>query len=137
MSPPGCDGSLPRRRRGRSRSGRCRSAFLLDQQGGPNHVANYCEAPIICDLENNSYTKKLSYHYIGHFSRYIQAGARLIGFSRYTDKIEVTAVKNPDGSLVVVLLNKGKEDQKAFLRLNGEIAEIEIDGESISTVVIG
>ncbi|CDF57108.1 O-Glycosyl hydrolase family 30 [Thermobrachium celere DSM 8682] len=38
--------------------------------GGPNHVGNYCDAPIIVDTENDRVYYQSSYYYIGHFSRF-------------------------------------------------------------------
>lgn len=46
--------------------------ICLNEHGGPNYVGNYCEAPIICDTENKVLYDKLSFHYISHFSSYIQ-----------------------------------------------------------------
>ena len=74
--------------------------LVLDQQGGPNHLSNYCDAPIMCDTNAGTYALKLSYRYIGHFSRYLQTGAVRIGKTCYTDTLETCAFQNPDGSLV-------------------------------------
>lgn len=107
--------------------------LLLDEKGGPNYVGNFCAAPIMCDPKEDSYEKRLSYYYIGHFSRYIREGAVKIGTSRYTDGLEVTAFKNPDGERVVVILNKTgeekpytlrelSEDTRQYMGLEGKIA---------------
>ena len=109
--------------------------LLLDEKGGPNHVGNFCAAPIMCDSKNDTFEKRLSYYYIGHFSRYIKPGAVRIGYSRYTDKIEVTAFCNPDGQRVAVLLNKSKDDVDVTLR-EGKIGrEIVVGANSIITVI--
>lgn len=92
--------------------------LLLDEKGGPNHVGNFCAAPIMCEIGQDSYEKRLSYYYIGQFSRYIQKGAKRIGTTRYTDKIEVTGFLNPDGARVVVILNKTDENVEYTLREN-------------------
>ena len=48
--------------------------LLLDEQGGPNHVGNFCAAPVMLEPEEqDGYVKKLMYYYIGQFSRYIPA----------------------------------------------------------------
>lgn len=85
-------------------------------KGGPNHVGNFCAAPIMCAPGEDSYEKRLTYYYIGHFSRYIKAGAVKIGTSRYTDGIEVTAFLNPDGERVAVILNKSEKEVPYTLR---------------------
>lgn len=90
--------------------------LLLDEKGGPNHVGNFCAAPVMCTPETDSYEKRLTYYYIGHFSRYIKEGAVKIGTSRYTDGMEVTAFLNPDGERVVILLNKSEKEIPYTLR---------------------
>ena len=107
--------------------------LLLDQQGGPNHVGNFCDAPVMYDTETGKLRFNLSYDYIGHFSRYIQPGAERIGLSRFTDRIEAMAALNPDGALAVVALNRTKEKIAFCFRLNGKVWPVELEGESIAT----
>lgn len=83
--------------------------LLLDAKGGPNHVGNFCEAPIML-CENGGLDIKGSYYYIGQFSRFIQPGAVKIGVSRWCTQIEATAFQNPDGTTAVVLLNRSEQD---------------------------
>jgi glucosylceramidase len=109
---------------------------LLDELGGPNHVKNYCDAPIMIDTKNDAVEVHLSYDYIGHFSRYIQKGAKRIGFSKYTDKLEVTAFKNPDGSLAVIILNRFEQDMPVNFRINGDIVSFTVPKSSISTALL-
>ena len=111
--------------------------ILLDEQGGPNHVGNYCDAPIIGDTLRDELVFESSYYYIGHFSKYIRPGAVRIGSSRYTDRLEVTAFRNPDGTLAVVVLNRSEEELPYALRLRGELAESAIPAHAIQTLLIG
>jgi glucosylceramidase len=110
--------------------------LVLDEKGGPNHVGNYCGAPIICDTQNDTYTIKPMYFAIGHFSKYIKCGAVRIGCSSYTSEIELTAARNPDGSCVVVMMNAGEERKNVYLRVEGKVAKLVLPGNSISTAVI-
>ena len=64
--------------------------IYLNDKGGPNHVGNFCDAPVMCDTENDTIDIKLSYYYIGHFSRFVRRGAKRILVSRFTDKVEAT-----------------------------------------------
>lgn len=93
--------------------------LLLDAKGGPNHVGNFCEAPVMLTEEECTFEVKTEYYYIGHFSRYIQSGAVCLGVSSYTSKVEAVAFQNPDGSLVAVLLNRTEHDQEINLTDNG------------------
>lgn len=110
--------------------------ILLDENGGPNHVQNYCEAPIMCDTTTNLLEKKLSFYYIAHFSKYIKPGARRIATTCYTSQLETTAFVNLDGTIAVVLLNQTESDLPAYLKLNGQLLEVMCSKESISTVTI-
>ncbi|WP_062350630.1 glycoside hydrolase family 30 protein [Bacillus kwashiorkori] len=107
--------------------------IVLDTVGGPNHVGNFCHSPIVYDAQNDKVIKNLSYTYIGHFSRYIVPGAKRIASTKYTDKLELTALKNPDGTVVFILLNRLDEMQQVNLRINGQVTEVTVPGNSIST----
>ncbi len=108
--------------------------MLLNKEGGPNHVGNFCAAPIM-EAEDGSAVKNLSYYYIGHFSKYIQKGAKQCMTSTYTDQVETVAFINPDGSRVVVLLNKSETDVEVTLRESGEGASITVAKQSIVTCI--
>jgi glucosylceramidase len=110
--------------------------ILLDEKGGPNHVGNFCDAPIMIDTQKDTYEVKLSYDYIGHFSRYIRKGAKRIAFSKYTEKLEMTAFKNIDGSIVLVMLNRENQEIPVTFDLGGKIFQLTIAGGTIVTAVI-
>lgn len=109
--------------------------LLLDEKGGPNHVGNFCAAPMMCDAKENMLEKRLSYYYIGHFSRYIKCGARQVMSSRYTDKVETAAFINPDGERVVVILNKTDAPVGVTLREGGIGSGIEVEAHTIMTCI--
>ena len=108
--------------------------LMVDYLGGPNHVGNYCDAPIKANEAGDDYEKKLSYYYIGHFSRYIKEGARLVWSSCYTDKIHSIAFVNPDGERVIVLLNETEEDLPVTVREGESSVDLEIKSHSIQTL---
>lgn len=108
--------------------------LILDEKGGPNHVGNFCAAPLMLN-EEGSYEKRLSYYYIGQFSRYIKRGAIQIALTRYTDKIEAVAFLNPDDTRVLVLLNKQDEKVEVSVREKGKGANMFLDGHSITTLI--
>ena len=87
-------------------------------KGGPNHVGNYCDAPILADEEKGELHFQSSYYYIGHFSRFIKPGASCIQSDFFswmtpatvsghlTDEAESVAFKNPDGSIALIVVNR-------------------------------
>lgn len=110
--------------------------ILLDQEGGPNHVKNFCDAPYLYDTERKELIERNTLSYISHFSHYIMPGARRIAFSKYCEEIELTAFANPDHSIIVVFLNRTDKDIAVNLRIRGELCGMTIASESIGTVVI-
>lgn len=58
-----------------------------------------------------------------------------IGFSRYTDKIELTAFRR-DSTIIVILLNRTEEELPAYLRLQDQCAKITVAPRSIASAVI-
>ncbi len=110
--------------------------IVLDQNGGPNHASNFCEAPIICDTEKGTFNKRLSFYYIEHFSRFIRPGSIRIATTKFTSALEITAFKNIDNTLVIVILNKGENTIKSYIRLYGKILPLCICGNTINTIII-
>ncbi|MDZ7792355.1 MAG: glycoside hydrolase family 30 protein [Spirochaetia bacterium] len=112
--------------------------MILDIQGGPNHVGNYCDAPVIADLDADTVHYQSSYAYIGHFSRYIHTGAMCL-FCELSDpstELEVSAFQNIDGSVVCVILNRGDADTSASLQAKwtNDTVNAAIPAHSITTV---
>lgn len=110
--------------------------ILLDEKGGPNHVGNFCFAPIHADTKTGLLTFTNSYYYIGHFSKFIKVGARRISSSSSRDKLLTTAYQNPDGSLAVVVMNKTEEKIDYSLWIKGQAAHITSNPHSIETLLV-
>ena len=105
----------------------------LDEKGGPNHVGNYCSAPVIMDTVSDKVTFENSYYYIGHFSKFIRPGAKRVGTSRYTEKLCALAVKNPDGGIVLVMLNREDTEMPVNIVYRGRPAGVRMPPRSIAT----
>ncbi|HEX2627656.1 MAG TPA: glycoside hydrolase family 30 protein [Chitinophagaceae bacterium] len=110
--------------------------ILLDETGGPNHVGNFCFAPVIADTKNGTLIYTNAYYYIGHFSKFIQPGAKRIGVSSSRIALQTTGFKNPDGSLVVVVMNTTDSKMNYRLWINGQVAITESLPHSINTLVV-
>lgn len=109
--------------------------MILNEQGGPNHVGNYCDAPILCDTITDTFEKKLSFIYISHFSRFIHPGAVHVSTTQYSDQIDVTAFENPDSSIVAVLMNRTSEQLTVNLRMEGKVIAEKLAPDTIVTAV--
>lgn len=113
----------------------CDWNLLLNIQGGPNHVENYCDAPIIADTERDRLIYETSYWYIGHFSRFIKPGSFRICSTKFTDRLECTAFKNPDGTIALVVMNRTDREQDFALRWREKLCDFQMPAHSIMTAV--
>lgn len=110
--------------------------MLLDETGGPNHVGNYCSAPIIADTRTGELLYQSSYYYIGHFARFIGPGARRISCRVSAGDLEVTAFRNADGSLAVVILNRTEAEIAFTLALGDQNLACVSPARSIQTYLV-
>ncbi|HEY2962246.1 MAG TPA: glycoside hydrolase family 30 protein [Pyrinomonadaceae bacterium] len=108
---------------------------LLDETGGPNHVQNFCFAPVHADTRTGELTYTNSYYYIGHISKFVRPGAKRIASSPSRSPLLSTAFLNPDGKVSVVVMNKTDQKMSYFLWLDGQAAEVESLPHSIQTLV--
>lgn len=113
----------------------CDWNLLLNEKGGPNHVGNFCDAPIMADTKNDKIYIHDSYYYIGHFSKYIQKGAKRIGSSKWSSEIDTVSFKNPDGTIISVVLNATDEEKDFIFRIKGKVVETNITPHSIATYI--
>ena len=111
--------------------------MILDHTGGPNHVGNFCDAPIIADPNTDTVYYQTSYYYIGHFSKFILPGARRIASGSTNKSLETAAFQNADGSIVVVVLNRSDKDQDFKLVINQKSAHTKSPAHSISSFILG
>ncbi len=111
--------------------------ILLDQNGGPNHVGNFCFAPIHGDTDTGELIYTPSYYYIGHFSKFIRPGAKRISTVSSRSHLLSTSFMNEDGSLVTVVMNQSDTDIDYNLYAgSSEAASMHIPAHAIQTVVI-
>nr|WP_321234188.1 glycoside hydrolase family 30 protein [uncultured Psychroserpens sp.] len=110
--------------------------MVLDRQGGPNWFKNWCVAPIIVDPDADEVYFTPIYYTMAHFSKYMRPGAMVVDVVNPDKDLMVTAVKNPDGSIAVVLFNEGKNAKNFMLNLNENNVNIKISGQAIQTIVI-
>lgn len=110
--------------------------ILLDTQGGPNHVGNYCFAPIHADVNTGKLYYTMEYWYIAQFSKFIRPGARRVIASSNRDKLQTTAFLNKDGHLVVVVLNMSDDQLDYSLWIKGKASKATSQAHSIATWIL-
>jgi glucosylceramidase len=107
--------------------------LVLDQQGGPNHVGNFCSAPIHTDAATDSFSLQSSYYYLGHFARFVRPGAHRVLCASSRQDIEATAFRNVDGVVAVVLMNRTGQAQRLELRIDETRGVADLPPRSIAT----
>jgi glucosylceramidase len=109
--------------------------ILLDQNGGPNHVGNFCFAPIHADTNTGELIYTPSYYYIGHFSKYIQADARRVSTSVSRSTLLSTSFLNVDGKMATVVMNQSDAEITYNLIIGTQKTVVLIPAHGIQTLV--
>jgi glucosylceramidase len=110
--------------------------MVLDTQGGPNWFKNWCVAPVIVDPKKDEIYFTPIYYTLAHFSKFIRPEAKVIETKSADTSLMITAAKNPDNSIVVILLNQDKTPKNLNLQLGGKSAALSIDDQAIQTILI-
>jgi len=110
--------------------------MVLDTKGGPNWFENWCVAPIIVDPEKDEVYLTPLYYTMAHFSKFIRPGAKRIGFENSDESLMVTAAKNKDGSIAIVVFNDEDTSKNFTLSLYEKTIDISINEKAIQTIII-
>jgi glucosylceramidase len=110
--------------------------MVLDKQGGPNWFKNWCVAPVIVDPEKDEVYLTPLYYTMAHFSKFMRPGAVKIGCTINHKDLVTTAVKNPDGTIAIVIFNPTSEKHNLEIKLNNKTKIISIDGNALQTIII-
>lgn len=89
--------------------------ILLDETGGPNHVKNFCFAPIHADTREGTLIYTPTYYYIGHFSKFIRPDAKRVSTASSRSHLLCTSFMNVDGKIATIVMNQS--DQQIFYKL--------------------
>ncbi|WP_312032004.1 glycoside hydrolase family 30 protein [Hujiaoplasma nucleasis] len=108
--------------------------LLLNEEGGPNHVGNYCDAPIIYDRNNDELIFNSSFYAIGHFSKYLMVGAKRIESKTNHNDLKQVAFLNPNGDIVFIIQNETEEIHVVHFEDNEN--NFLIEARSISTIIL-
>jgi len=109
--------------------------MVLNEQGGPNHVGNFCDAPVIADGNSNTLVYESSFYYLGHFSKFIRPGAVRISCAVNNPSLEATAFLNTDGRIAVVVMNPTNNAIEFTIGRNEEVAKLNSPAHSIMTLL--
>jgi glucosylceramidase len=109
--------------------------ILLDERGGPNHVQNFCFAPIHADTKTGELTFTPTYYYIGHFSKFIKPGALRVSTTSSRSSLESTSFKNKDGKMITIVMNKTDNNISYKLIVGSDETLINIRPHAMQTLI--
>lgn len=109
--------------------------IALDETGGPNHVNNLCDAPIIINSKTKEVYYNSSFFYIGHFSKFIKKNAKRVHSEVLAEKIHSVACVNENNTLCIIVMNEYNKDKIINLEIDGEVITIKLKANSIYTLV--
>jgi len=118
---------------------RCYNAWvtIIDHKAEPNPGPHDC-SPTCIVLNSNTLNLeyRFDYYMYGQFMKFIRPGAVHIDSNPSTASLPNVAFRNPDGSIVLVVINPKHHKQKITIEWNHQYLTVEIDTESIATLRI-
>ncbi len=116
--------------------------IVLNRQGGPNHVSNWCGAPVLVDTATGEVFYTPIYYLMKQFSRTIRPNSYRIEKLTKHDDLYILAIQNPEddilmeGKIAVHILNNGANKVSYRLRLRNTLVEYEIEPNTLQTLII-
>lgn len=109
--------------------------ILLDEKGGPNHVGNFCFAPVHADTKTGEIIYTPSYYYIGHFSKFVQPEAKRISSAVSRSMLQSASFINKDGKIATVVMNNSDKEVAYGLFIGTDKVSLTIPAHGIQTLV--
>jgi len=115
--------------------------IVLDARGGPNHVGNYCGAPIMIDTATGYVYYTPIYHLLAQFSRSIRPGDVALRTQTEVggndaDALHASASLNGEGLLSVQVLNTTRAPIEFDLQVGAQHAAGLIAANALQTLQI-
>lgn len=113
--------------------------IVLDKNGGPNHVGNFCGAPIMIDTESQHVYYTPIYYVLAQFSKTIRPGDKAVQTEQTltgleADALHACATLNKSNLLSVQLLNTTQSPIQYALQIGEKFADVKIPANSVQTV---
>jgi len=109
--------------------------ILLDEKGGPNHVGNFCFAPVHADTASGQLIYTPSYYYIGHFSKFVQPGAKRVSSAVSRSTLQSASFLNKDGKMATIVMNSSAKEVAYNLIIGTDKVNLTIPAHGIQTLV--
>jgi glucosylceramidase len=109
--------------------------ILLDEHGGPNHVGNFCSAPVHADTKTGNLIYTPSYYYIGHFSKFVRPGARRVSATSNRSDLLTTSFLNENGKMATIVMNQSDQEMHYSLYTGSKAVDVIIPQHAIQTLL--
>lgn len=109
--------------------------LCVDRAGGPRHVPGGFAAPLVAE-EDGTVTETVSYAYINCIAQTVLPGSVRIGVSGYSPVVEAAAVRRPDGTLGVLLLNRSGAEKTVSVRVCGYLLQPTLPAAGLTALIL-
>jgi glucosylceramidase len=115
--------------------------IVLDKNGGPNHVGNFCGAPIMIDTKSGEVYYTPIYHVLAQFSQTIRPGDTAVQVypqlgDLAPDALHASAAVNDDNLLSVQLLNTTKQAISFALQVGDQYIDVSMTANALQTISV-
>jgi O-Glycosyl hydrolase len=108
---------------------------LLDEKGGPNHVGNFCFAPVHFNTQTGEVTYTPMFYYIGHISKFVRPEAKRVSSTASRSALLTASFLNNDGKMATVVMNQSDNEIKYKLIVGGAMTSLVIKPHAMQTIV--
>jgi glucosylceramidase len=113
--------------------------LVLDEHGKPNIGPFFCGGLVTLHSQTQQLTRSGMYWALAHYSKFMQRGAQVFTTTGDLPEIDHIAAQNPDGSRVLVLTNRGQEqdhDRQVQCVLQDKTLELQLPPNSVTTLIL-
>ena len=108
--------------------------LALDEGGKPTIGPFFSGGIVTIDSRTKAVTRSGMYWALGHFSRHVKRGARVIDSIGTLTDVSHVAFENPDGTQVLVVANAGKTATSPRVVLGKSAARLTLPPDSVTTL---
>ena len=111
--------------------------LALDEKFGP-HLGGCgdCRGVVTINSQSGEITRNMEYYVLGHISKFVQIGATRIASNSGQNDVYNVAFENPDGSIVIVMVNMSNNAQKFSVEMSQKYYNFEIPKAALQTIII-
>ncbi|MCD8194960.1 MAG: hypothetical protein LUD22_01505 [Coprobacillus sp.] len=111
--------------------------ILLDTDGGPNHVGNFCEAPLMYDKDNNNIVINPSYYAIKHISSFIGSDCQRVVLDVFSlKKLNIATFYNSKKKCIIILILNLGNSRFLKVKVSNKFYLIKLRSHSMNTVTL-